>query len=160
MTGSSSYDLRCPRHHFSLLCNDGVSLDVDNATLAECTCRPEMRMQDTFHDWPEDAHLENGNYVNSCCKCKQRFIGHKRRVVCKACHQKAETLREAQKTKVLEGLRLMAEKVHEMNAEELSELDQWLIELYRNVANRRQKRIEQLELIIKEQLGVYPPAEQ
>lgn len=47
-----------------------------------------------------------------------------------------------------------------MNVEELTELDQWLIELYRNVANRRQKRIEQLELIIKEQLGVYPPTEQ
>lgn len=36
-------------------------------------------------DWVEDAELENGNYFNQCAACNITFIGHKRRVVCKAC---------------------------------------------------------------------------
>jgi len=36
-------------------------------------------------NWPEDATHENGNYENRCMECDQSFIGHKRRVICKAC---------------------------------------------------------------------------
>lgn len=36
-------------------------------------------------DWPEDAALENGGYVNTCCHCGGTFTGHKRRVTCKKC---------------------------------------------------------------------------
>ena len=36
-------------------------------------------------DWPEDFALENGNYQNICCDCSLPFVGHKRRVQCKAC---------------------------------------------------------------------------
>lgn len=39
----------------------------------------------TERDWPEDFPHENGNYVCRCVTCKQNFIGHKRRVQCKAC---------------------------------------------------------------------------
>lgn len=42
-------------------------------------------------DWPEDFHLENGNYYNTCCHCGESFMGYKRRVVCKLCHNKPET---------------------------------------------------------------------
>lgn len=36
-------------------------------------------------DFPQDSHLENGNYTNTCCLCKGEFIGYKRRVVCQEC---------------------------------------------------------------------------
>jgi hypothetical protein len=36
-------------------------------------------------DWPEDFAHENGCYLHICCHCHERFTGHKRRVVCKAC---------------------------------------------------------------------------
>lgn len=39
------------------------------------------------HDWPEDFHLENGNYECECIKCKSKFIGYKRRVICKSCYE-------------------------------------------------------------------------
>lgn len=42
----------------------------------------------TPKDFPEDAHLENGNYYNTCFYCKAFFIGYKRRVCCKECEQK------------------------------------------------------------------------
>ncbi len=41
-------------------------------------------------DFPEDAHLENGQYHCLCCQCGQSFIGYKRRVTCRACeHEEA-----------------------------------------------------------------------
>lgn len=39
------------------------------------------------HDWPEDFHFENGNYECMCIKCKSKFFGHKRRVICKSCYE-------------------------------------------------------------------------
>lgn len=36
-------------------------------------------------NWTEDAKHENGNYECLCVECDQSFIGHKRRVICKAC---------------------------------------------------------------------------
>lgn len=36
-------------------------------------------------DWPEDFASENGCYSNVCLGCRQRFLGHKRRMVCKQC---------------------------------------------------------------------------
>lgn len=36
-------------------------------------------------DWLEDFTHENGNYECACCICKNSFVGHKRRVVCKSC---------------------------------------------------------------------------
>lgn len=41
-------------------------------------------------DWPEDNHLENGNYLNICCHCAVTFVGHKNRVCCKLCANKAK----------------------------------------------------------------------
>jgi hypothetical protein len=38
-----------------------------------------------FRDWPEDFDWENGRYVNTCCECKQEFMGLKGRDVCKKC---------------------------------------------------------------------------
>lgn len=46
---------------------------------------PEFHIEVTPRDWPEDFSYENGNYTNNCCRCKQLFVGHKRRVFCKEC---------------------------------------------------------------------------
>ena len=45
------------------------------------------------HDWPEDAvnDDDNGCYMNVCLFCKRTFVGHKRRMVCKACDLGSET---------------------------------------------------------------------
>lgn len=40
---------------------------------------------DPSRNWIEDANHENGQYQNRCVFCSQIFIGHKRRVACKAC---------------------------------------------------------------------------
>ena len=49
------------------------------------------------NDWPEDFEQENGNYVNVCVLCGEEFVGHKRRVFCRACakttsYQEGETV--------------------------------------------------------------------
>jgi len=36
-------------------------------------------------NWTEDEAHENGNYICVCVVCKERFLGHKRRVTCKVC---------------------------------------------------------------------------
>ena len=36
-------------------------------------------------NYPEDFHLENGNYINVCKICGNYFLGYKRRCVCKLC---------------------------------------------------------------------------
>jgi hypothetical protein len=41
-------------------------------------------------DWREDFSHENGNYQCRCVTCEQSFIGHKRRVLCKLCHNKKQ----------------------------------------------------------------------
>ncbi len=38
-------------------------------------------------DWPEDFHMENGEYSCRCVGCAEMFVGHKRRMVCKICTQ-------------------------------------------------------------------------
>ena len=40
-------------------------------------------------DWPEDHGHENGDYFNECCHCNETFMGHKRRVSCHVCVDKA-----------------------------------------------------------------------
>lgn len=42
-------------------------------------------------DWPDDATHENGNYACKCVHCRRAFVGHKRRVVCKECHDQWES---------------------------------------------------------------------
>lgn len=43
----------------------------------------------TDRDWTEDAGGENGSYQGKCVICGSGFIGHKRRVVCRTCHDPA-----------------------------------------------------------------------
>jgi hypothetical protein len=45
-------------------------------------------MQPTLskHDWPEDFKHDNGMYYCRCIECKERFIGYKRRMICKSCY--------------------------------------------------------------------------
>lgn len=41
-------------------------------------------------DWPEDFTDENGNYHCLCSICGNRFIGYKRRIICKLCSRAPE----------------------------------------------------------------------
>lgn len=43
-------------------------------------------------NWHEDKGHENGNYFCRCVHCCQQFVGHKRRVQCKKCHDAAKAL--------------------------------------------------------------------
>lgn len=43
------------------------------------------RAPHVVRDWTEDFSHENGNYHNRCVSCDHSFLGHKRRVVCRAC---------------------------------------------------------------------------
>lgn len=45
-------------------------------------------------DWIEDFKHENGKYENKCIECKRKFIGHKRRVLCKACAITEENIKQ------------------------------------------------------------------
>ncbi len=49
-------------------------------------------------DWTEDFAHENGNYLCRCVGCHETFTGHKRRVVCRVCHDRndAEAKRRAE----------------------------------------------------------------
>jgi len=48
-------------------------------------------------DWIEDFKYENGNYHNTCCHCKERFMGYKRRVICKVCVENLDVKAVAQR---------------------------------------------------------------
>lgn len=54
------------------------------ATLAAPSA-PESREAGRARNWTEDAQYENGNYMNQCSACGNRFFGYKRRVICKVC---------------------------------------------------------------------------
>jgi hypothetical protein len=47
-----------------------------------------VAIEESGRSWPEDYPHENGNYPNICVYCKQTFIGHKRRAICKLCNNK------------------------------------------------------------------------
>jgi hypothetical protein len=61
---------------------------ADNACARPSICQGHAVQQeaDASRDWPEDFPHENGQYMNTCHVCKNTFIGHKRRVVCKVCN--------------------------------------------------------------------------
>ena len=42
---------------------------------------------DTERDWVDDSRHENGRYQCRCIDCNHLFVGHKRRVLCKKCHE-------------------------------------------------------------------------
>ena len=43
-------------------------------------------------DFPEDFHLENGQYWHKCSHCTKWFTGYKRRVICKKCSLPKRTI--------------------------------------------------------------------
>ena len=47
----------------------------------------ERKAAASLHDWPDDFVHENGNYECKCCSCDEHFLGHKRRVICRACSE-------------------------------------------------------------------------
>ena len=48
---------------------------------------PIVILRASLRDWNCDFDHENGQYENQCCKCRQFFTGHKRRVICRVCHE-------------------------------------------------------------------------
>jgi hypothetical protein len=63
---------------------DGVAADVAQMSPGIRESLEEV-VAASARDWTEDFALDNGNYFSRCVKCKSRFLGHKRRAVCKAC---------------------------------------------------------------------------
>lgn len=55
------------------------------AKVSPCAGHAVQQEADASRDWPEDFPHENGQYMNTCHVCKNTFIGHKHRVVCKVC---------------------------------------------------------------------------
>lgn len=55
------------------------------AKVSPCAGHAAQQEADASRDWPEDFPHENGQYMNTCHVCKNTFIGHKHRVVCKVC---------------------------------------------------------------------------
>jgi len=68
----------------------------------------------TTRDFPEDAHLENGNYECSCSYCNRGFIGHKRRVICKECTEFGRYLKELSENIIENPYPLSADKIWEL----------------------------------------------
>jgi len=53
---------------------------------------PFAELRKSEKSWQEDYSHENGNYMNHCIFCKEEFIGHKRRCICKKCFLKKTKL--------------------------------------------------------------------
>ena len=73
------------------------------AKVSPCAGHAVQQDADASRDWPEDFPHENGQYMNTCHVCKNTFIGHKRRVVCKVCNN--GFIRAQQEADGLVGLR-------------------------------------------------------
>ena len=69
-------------------------------------------------DWTADFGDENGNYQNQCAECKELFIGHKRRCVCRACFNRINsTPRTSGTTMTPKEIVEIVERVKHQNAE-------------------------------------------
>lgn len=91
-------------------------------------------------DWAEDAAHENGNYQNRCCLCDRLFIGHKRRVVCRACHDEARDLRAE-----VERLRkAVDEREGDMHLRIRADYDTTVADLWRAAVAKEQAEVERL----------------
>lgn len=67
-------------------CDAGPHSDLGKyEAIARWNTRATSQTPDAVRNWTEDASHENGNYECRCVECSQMFIGHKRRVLCKAC---------------------------------------------------------------------------
>lgn len=44
-----------------------------------------MQLHEHKRSYHEDYEHENGEYMNECYRCRNFFVGHKRRVCCKMC---------------------------------------------------------------------------
>jgi len=72
--------------HDSLRDRISGRLAQDVPVVGPCQGHAVQQDADASRDWPEDFPHENGQYMNTCHVCKNTFIGHKRRVVCKVCN--------------------------------------------------------------------------
>lgn len=60
--------------------------DYDMSALKDAyILRLEEFRRETLASFPEDSHLENGNYRSTCVCCGKSFTGYKRRCYCKIC---------------------------------------------------------------------------
>jgi hypothetical protein len=56
--------------------------------------------ENPFRNWDADSGLENGNYHCTCMTCQLSFIGHKRRVISKACADKFNDAAKAKDARI------------------------------------------------------------
>lgn len=59
--------------------------DVLKEHIEQCSRHPMTAFGHPDRNWPADFAHENGCYICRCCDCGEEFVGHKRRVVCRAC---------------------------------------------------------------------------
>lgn len=64
---------------------EGYGREPEPMTDTQAPLPPIWPPHSSKHSWPEDFEHENGNYNCVCGTCDAYFIGHKRRVQCKAC---------------------------------------------------------------------------
>jgi len=70
-----------------------------NEVDVRCLVRPAWMTGNPECDWIEDSRHENGGYFNKCMQCKDDFIGHKRRLICRKCHYKNKAVWDAMSDK-------------------------------------------------------------
>lgn len=95
--------------------------------------------------YSEDFALENGNYMNTCIECKNKFFGHKRRVMCKVCFEK-ESPKPVINEKAEFAVQMLRKYAHQTGnllrgTSDLSPLEEWLIiQLYEAQKERREEK--------------------
>lgn len=83
-----------PRKSAHQIFKEATQANLDNNQIREILVKENViipKQQSLFEidrNWIEDFSHENGNYSNICILCNNRFLGHKRRVVCKKCNNK------------------------------------------------------------------------
>lgn len=72
---------------------------------------PMIPESDSPRNWTEDYPHENGNYICFCKTCNNTFIGHKRRILCKECDEKAIHINFTNRTYTIEEIEKAIEEL-------------------------------------------------
>lgn len=103
---SSAHPNYCSKCHNSYFSHESLKRHIchpqKEAAQPQQPNREDLSYADVFNsnrNYTEDYKLENGNYENTCIKCKLPFIGYKRRVYCKQCNVPKRELKEGEQPK-------------------------------------------------------------
>lgn len=74
-----------PLYNYCEECSGPAPVEPDPQKEVADLKRRITTLESELRSWPEDRASENGNYECICVTCGKRFIGHKRRIVCRDC---------------------------------------------------------------------------